>query len=187
MIFYCVDRLAAEKPDILTGLPRNISGAITGDSIMKYISLTKGKRAIVDDDMFDYLNQWKWCASKSGELYCARAWIDGKMIRMHRLIMRAKPNQEIDHKNHNTLDNRIENLRFCTHAQNKHNSRPYKNGLCKYKGVHWYKQTKKWEVKITLNRKKYHVGYFHSVVEAAKAYDKKARELFGEFAYCNFK
>ena len=156
---------------------------------MKRIPLTQGLFAIVDDDKYEYLNQWKWCISKSADKrrYCARAWIDGKMIRMHRLIMGAKPNQEIDHINHSELDNRIGNLRFCTHAQNKHNSRPYKNGKSKYKGVRWYKQTKKWEVKITLNRKKHHIGYFHSEIEAAKAYDTKARKLFGEFAYCNFK
>ena len=153
---------------------------------MKKIPLTQGKFALVDDDKYDWLMQWKWCVSKSGGGYYAKAWINGKMTRMHRLILNAKDNQEVDHRNHNTLDNRIQNIRLCTSAQNKQNSKPFKNSSSKYKGVHFLKLVEKWGVQICCEKVKYNLGYFTSEIEAAKAYDAKALELFGEFAYCNF-
>ena len=163
-----------------------ILGADTKDK-MKKIPLSQGKFAIVDDDKFDWLNQWKWCVSKSGNSYYAKAWIGGKMIRMHRLILKAMCGQQVDHKNHNTLDNRITNIRLCNNSQNQQNSRKFKNGTNKYKGVHLFKLTGKWEVQICFNKARHHLGYFDSDVKAAKAYDAKAKQLFGEFAYCNFK
>ena len=94
----------------------------------------------------------------------------------------------VDHINHNTLDNRRKNLRLCTWAQNNQNRRPSKrkNKLSKYKGVSFYKKSKLYRALIWCNKKQYFLGYFKDETDAAKAYDKKARELFGEFAYLNF-
>ena len=103
---------------------------------------------------------------------------------MHRLIMDAQERQEIDHADGNGLNNQKDNLRFCTHSQNHMNRKPTK-GSSKYKGVSWHKAAKKWNARITLNKKTVSIGYFDSEIIAAKAYDEKAIELFGEFAKLN--
>ena len=186
MIFYCVDRLAAEKPDILTGLPRNISGTITGDSIMKRIPLTQGKFAIVDDDMFEYLNQWNWWADKGRNTYYAARHEGNKKIYMHRFIMKAKNRRIfIDHINDNGLDNRKCNLRLCNAAQNIVNSRGRKNRSSQYKGVSWCKSINKWEAFITVDYKKTGLGYFIVEEKAARARDKAVLKQYGEFARLN--
>ena len=86
------------------------------------------------------------------------------------------------------LDNRKENLRLCTHRQNIQASRKRNgNTSSKYKGVHWEKSRQKWRGKITrMDGKTIFLGYFDSELDAAKVYDDKARELFGDFAQLNF-
>ena len=99
---------------------------------MKHIPLTQGKVAIVDDKDYEYLNQWKWYAHKKGNTYYARRSINYKLngkkktrtIQMHNIVLsKTDVSKEIDHKNHNGLDNRLSNLRICTHAQNLANQR----------------------------------------------------------------
>jgi len=152
----------------------------------KLIPLTQGKFAIVDAEDYDWLNKYKWYASRAKRTYYARGTIKGKHVRMHRLILDAPPHLFVDHINCNGLDNRRKKLRLCTHFQNQQNRRPSLNGKSKYKGVCWSKRHKKFRARITYNRKSYHLGLFDSEIDAAKAYDKKALELFGEFAYLNF-
>ena len=159
---------------------------------MKQIPLTQGKYAIVDNADYEWLNQWKWCAEKIGNIYYAvrTIKINGKNIPqlMHRLILGLiKGDGKLtDHHNHNGLDNRLENLRICNNSQNHHNQLPQKDCISKYKGVGWFKRDKKWCARICMNRKHYHIGYFDTETKAAKAYDKKALELFGEYACINF-
>ena len=105
---------------------------------------------------------------------------------MHRLILKAEKGQVCDHINHNGLDNRRKNLRLCTNSQNFGNQRKRPNKSSIYKGVCFYKRDSKWQVGIECNYKKYYLGRFDNEIEAAKVYDKKAAELFGEFAYTNF-
>ena len=154
------------------------------------IPLTQGKFVIVDAKNYEWLNQWKWCVSKSkgGYFYAVRGenqngkW---RRVSMHRLILKCQRCEQADHKNHNTLDNREENLRKCTHAQNQYNRIP-NIGTSKYKGVHLYRDRNKWHAQIQCKYKRHHLGWYKSDIEAAKAYDAKAVELFGEFAYTNF-
>lgn len=157
---------------------------------MKQIPLTQGKSTLVDDEDFEELSQHKWYANKSNKNWYAKrnCRINGKWIklRMHRLIMNAQKGQEIDHKNGNGLDNRRCNLRFCTQSQNLQNQQRRYTGISQYKGVSWKKQNKKWQAYIRLNCKPQYIGYFSDEIEAAKAYDTKAKELFGEFACLNF-
>ncbi len=105
---------------------------------------------------------------------------------MHRLIMDAPKGMEVDHINGNSLDNRKSNLRICTRSQNQRNSGPLKNNTSGYKGVVRYHRIKKWAARIKHNSKSIHIGCYDDKEEAARARDKKAKELHGEYAYLNF-
>lgn len=155
---------------------------------MKKIRLTKNIYAVIDNDMYAKLSKYNWRGVKAKEQWYAYCLDDkGKVIYMHRQIMglKRKDGKEVDHINHNTLDNRKQNLRICTHAENIRNQK-IKRYSSKYKGVYWDKFNKKWKVQIMYNYKNYNLGRYILEEEAAKAYDKAAKELFGEFALLNF-
>src|SRR5690348_10789113 len=103
----------------------------------KSISLTQGKSALVDDEDYEYLNQWKWHAYRSKHTwYASRKGSDHKThIDMHRMIMCAAAGVLVDHINRDGLDNRRKNLRLCTVGQNNHNRGINKNSKTGYKGV----------------------------------------------------
>ena len=165
---------------------------------MKQIPLTQGKFALVDDEDYDYLMQWKWNtekARKGRRYYAKRAEYDKetqtqKTIRLHRVIMNViDPNIHIDHKDHDGLNCQKNNMRIATNEQNTRNRRANKNSTSKYKGVSrsvWPSGTHKWKAKITINGKQINIGFFDEEIEAAKAYDKMAIELHGDFANPNF-
>jgi len=165
------------------------AGFFIGDN-MKRIPLTQGKFAIVDNIDFEWLSKWKWYALKKHNTFYAVRGVrqngKTKRIHMHREIMHALPNEEVDHRNHNGLANWQDNLRTCTHAENTCNQRPHKGCSSKYKGVSWHKYSCKWQAYIRKNYKNYCLGFFVSEINAAKAYDVAAKERFGEFAHINF-
>ena len=153
---------------------------------MKYIKLTQKKYAIVDNEDYPLLNLHKWCAihqRNTDGFYAVRHMENNhkKMIRMHRIIMNCPINKEIDHINHNTLDNRKENLRIVTVNQNQQNAIKHKSLSSKYKGVCWDKRNKKWLVQIIYNNKRIFSKRFVDEIDAKNAYNKKAKELFGEY------
>ena len=163
---------------------------------MKEIRLTKGLSAIVDDDDYEWLSQWKWFAwlsNKSNQTYYAvrKRRKDeviegnvGRRILMHRVIMKAKIGEEVDHKNHNGLDNRKSELRVCTHGQNQQNqrlrSRSLPKGVCQPRGLGLF------YAQIRVNGRPYTIGKFKTSVDAARAYDRAAAHLYGDFALLNF-
>jgi hypothetical protein len=155
----------------------------------KLIPLTKNQHAIVDDEDYDFLMQWKWeCDPGTGMVRC-RQWRGQRyagMILMHRLITNAPAGMQVDHINHNRLDNRHCNLRVCTHQENNFNRRSTPGSSSQFKGVSWSRRRSKWHAVIDIDKKTRHIGYFTDEVEAAKAYDRKAKEHFGDFAYLNF-
>jgi hypothetical protein len=104
---------------------------------------------------------------------------------MHRVITNAPAGKVVDHIDRNGLNNRRCNLRICSAADNSRNS-VKKGKSSRYKGVSWNKKNKKWFSSIKYNRKFLHIGYFENEIAAAKAYDKMAHKLFGQFAYLNF-
>lgn len=154
------------------------------------IPLTQGKFAIVDREDYPEVSKHKWHANECKPNYfIAATRIGKKRIKLHRFLLGlSDPNILVDHKNRNPLDNRRENLRYCTLSQNRANAAKKKAGpASKYKGVMASgSRFKPWRSRIIKNRKVYEVGFFKSEIEAARAYDMRAAELFGEFAYLNF-
>jgi hypothetical protein len=157
---------------------------------MKTIPLTQGKVAIVDDEDYEELNKYKWHADDSTGLWYAKrnVGIEGKRttIKMHRQLMGFPEGKEIDHINHDGLDNRRENLRVCTHGQNQRNHLRRKDNTSGLIGVSWHTIAKKWRAYIQKDKTLIHIGYFNDKTEAGHAFDNKAIELFGEFAALNF-
>lgn len=155
--------------------------------IMKEIKLTQGQVALVDDENFEYLNQWKWFAHKGKNTFYAERKIGtNKSKSMHRFILKLNdPKIFSDHIDHNGLNNQEYNLRSCTALQNARNTCSRKNSTSKYLGVSWYTKYKKWHAQIKGNRKIFHIGYYEKEVDAAIAYNKKAIKLHKEFANLN--
>jgi hypothetical protein len=151
------------------------------------IPLVGGEVALVDVDDWPLVSPYRWCASRGRWATYASANIvrpDGSRgtVKMHRIIMSPKSGQQVDHRNHNGLDNRRANLRTAGASQNGGNSRSSRPG---YKGVGWHKAKGKWRAYIMVDRKYRHLGLFDDQWEAAQAYNAAALEAWGEFAYLN--
>jgi hypothetical protein len=140
---------------------------------------------IIDEEDVPLIKPYKWYVCKDGYLF-RHIKIANKRttISMHRFISNADKTTQIDHINGNRKDNRKCNLRKATPRQNRFNTVKYK-GISKYKGVSWNKKVKKWRAAIHFNKKYYSLGYFYNECDAAIAYNKKALELFGEYAKIN--
>jgi hypothetical protein len=143
------------------------------------------KYALVDDEDFEYLNQFRWTLSPQGYAV-RREYPSGKIVFMHRLIMNCPKNKNIDHKNGNKLDNRKDNLRFCNQSQNGANSRIGKNATG-YKGVRIDKRQpgKPYIAQIMVDRKNIYLRSHKTAEEAALSYNKASIKYFGEFARLN--
>lgn len=144
---------------------------------------------MVDDEDYEWLTQWKWCAfSRDGKVWYAVRGTrkKGKPIStlMHRLIAAAPVGLEVDHANGDGLDNRKENLRICTVRENRTNRGPGRNNRSGLKGV--YAHRRKWASYIHDHGKTVYLGLFGSKGEAALAYDQAAKLLNGEFARLNY-
>ena len=152
--------------------------------ITKIFFFNSDKYTIIDTEDYDKVKDYCWTLARDYAVTIKRG--TKERIYLHRIIMNISKNKYIDHINRNKLDNRKSNLRICTYAENNRNiEKKYKNSTSIYKGVCWQKASSKWISAITKNDKKYHLGSFTNEIEAAKAYDKKALELFGEFACTN--
>ena len=159
---------------------------------MKEIKLTQGKVALVDDEDFEYLSQWKWYASKDDHRFYARTSIrvceTGRQatVRMHRHILSLNNSKFlVDHRDGNGLNNQKSNLRVATPSQNAANKSSIQNGYSKYLGISWHKKIKRWEARISKNNKSHYLGVFKTEIEAAIAYNNAATKLHGEFANLN--
>lgn len=164
-------------------LSRRTVCVIKKDNIMsKKIPLTQGQFTIVDDDMYEYLNQFKWYAqwsSHTKSFYVIRRekWEDSKWhtFSMAREILglRHGDKRQADHINHNTLDNCLSNLRIVTNQQNGWNRR-------NPKGYYWHKARQKYQAQIALNGVHISLGYFHTTKEAHNAY-LSAKEIYHNY------
>lgn len=148
-----------------------------------YLSGSDNFYTLVDDEDYEWLAETKW--SNDGSGYAIRR-VKGKNTteKMHRLILNAKPGEQVDHINRLPYDNRRENLRLVTNVQNSRNREKYRTNKTGYKGVAVYKENK-WTAQITVEYKKIHLGVFTCTKQAALAYNEAAKQHFGEFAQLN--
>jgi len=162
---------------------------------MKIIGLTKGYEAIVDDADFEWMSAFKWYAQPStrGSVYAYRSFtLDGikQAESMHRKLMGVTSSDvQIDHRNHNGLDNRRGNLRLATRLQNGRNRQKKKVSSSVYKGVAYWSvrggSNGRWGAYIRIKGKTKHLGFFPNEREAALAYNDAAMEAHGDFACLN--
>lgn len=146
------------------------------------------KETMVDDADYEWLNSFKWFLSKSNGGFYVRRKIGGnKTITMHRQILGITDSKiKGDHIDINPLNNQRGNLRTATPKQSSRNRAKVNGNSSKYLGVCWSRHKFRWRATIFYGKQIY-LGVFKSEEEAALAYDKKALELFGEFANLNFK
>lgn len=168
------------------------------DPNYRIIALTKGQVCLVDTEDYEWAMQWYWFAKwakNTKSFYAARSTpkgVDGKQktVRLHRAIMcryhDLTEEQEVDHENHDTLNDRKTNLRIATLGQNNQNTRMRVDNTSGVKGVHFVPGTKrrreKWVAQIMVNKKTIHLGNFKTKEEAETVREKAADELHGEFA-----
>ena len=148
---------------------------------------TKGESFYFDKNKLDIVKLICWHIRNDGYV-CGRDCNMGKDVMLHNLVMPPLPDgyDRYDHINQNKQDCRCDNLRPATHALNMMNTAK-RNGeyTSQYKGVSWYKRDKKWEAAIRYNGDTMYLGRFISEIDAAKAYNKMAVKLYGEFASIN--
>ena len=150
---------------------------------MKLIQLTQGQFAMVDDEDFEELNQFKWYANSSNKYFRAirNIRINGKYttVKLHRVIMSAQKGDIIDHIDGDTLNNQRSNLRFCTNSQNQHNSKIRSNNKSGFKGVHLSR--KGFRAEIRLNGKVIYLGRRSTAEEAHELYKEASEKYHGDF------
>lgn len=147
----------------------------------KKIILTKGQAAWVDAEDFDRVSQFKWFAQwniKSSSYFARRNGVPRMMSRF--VLGVADPSVEVDHKNHNTLDNQKHNLRIVDQHQNRMNQRKRKDNSSGFKGVSHHKSGRR--ARITAYGKVHFLGYFSTAQEAYEAYKVAALTYHGEYA-----
>ena len=154
--------------------------------MMKTIPLTQGKSAIVDEDVFDAIGKYKWCAAKQtcGIFYAVRGFMgpDGNqlMMRMHHCVV-GQPHEgmETDHINGDGLDNRRSNLRNVSHRENMLNHKKRRDGTkkSKYIGAHYHAQNGKWQSEIAINGQRKYLGIFENEIDAHHAYVRELQKV----------
>ena len=162
-------RLAVDASTITTSDSRGIDWAVAA-----YNAANAGREAFTYKDPRGYLH---------GKVL-------GKKYQAHRVIWKLVHGDEppqVDHINGDQSDNRIANLRACTNEENARNYPKPKTGSSQYRGVCWVPRDQKWAASISNGKAgKISLGHHSDELSAAKAYDKAARELHGEFATLNF-
>ena len=180
------------ETQIIKSIDENVTYNESGKAIIKLINKEKDiDFVIVDADLWRHLSQYKWKIDFKGYITTNDL---GNFVTMHRFLMKAKPGQLVDHINGDKHDNRLENLRFSNDSLNSHNRRKKSNATSKYCGLsihngklygESYKYKKTWKIRIKKNNKEYFIGYCFSETQGAMEYNKKAIELYGDFANLN--
>ena len=160
--------------------------------------MSQNQISVVDDVLYDWVTQWKWSAHRSKHRWYAVRTVPSdsspsgtSTVKLHRVIWAhvhgpIPASAQIDHINGDGLDNRMENLRLATNAQNQRNRGPNRNNPSGYKGVGWDRRVESWRVQIMIDGSMRHLGTFERKIIGALHYDRAAIEGFDEFAYLNF-
>jgi len=139
-------------------------------------------KAIIDADDFDVVSKHKWTLQSGGYV---RTFVGKNVLYLHRLVMGANGNLEIDHINRNKIDCRKQNLRFATRTQNSANKDCNKGNPIKVKGVRWDKTRNKYLARIGYNGITKNLGRYDNLIDASRAYDEAAIRIYGEYANIN--
>ena len=153
---------------------------------MREIPLTQGKVALVDDADYDWLMQWKWCASETHGVFYAirhtsRRNPPRKIIFMHRAILGVPGGVLVDHRDFDGLNNQRYNLRQVSIFQSNQNRGMHSTNRTGFKGIYKVKNREKYRAEIVAYGQRYRLGQFNTKEEAAAAYQEAAIEHFGEF------
>ncbi len=154
----------------------------------KMIQLSRDKVALVSDQDYEELLQWRW--GFHGKYAHRVEWIKGgkgkmKHFYMHRQIMNTPTGFDTDHINGDKLDNRRENLRISSRSQNNANMSKLSNNTSGFRGVSWDRRAKKWQARLNKDSQLVYCARFDTKEAAARAYNQKSLELHGEFAKLN--
>lgn len=154
---------------------------------MKTIPLTQGYMAMVDDQDYEWLSQYKWRVDIDDRVVYAVRHSAGrhasrKMIRMHQAVLGTALGMETDHINGDGLDNRRASLRECSRQENSRNSRSRLGSSSTYLGASWDRGKHKWRADIKVDGRTRYLGRFRTEAEAGSAYKTAAAITFGEFA-----
>jgi len=144
-----------------------------------------GQVSLIDKDDLDIVKDYGWYSNykKSTNSYYAKTEINNKAISMHRLILDAPKDKQVDHVDHNGLNNRKSNLRLCNQSENSRNKRMQSNNTSGFRGAYLEKKTGKYKARIMVNRKQMYLGSYETAKEASDVYQEAAKRLHGKF-YC---
>lgn len=162
---------------------------IEGD--VAYVPLTQGYEAVIDAADVALVEGWNWFAlvqrRKDGSVKCVYAWREAwhegerRSLRMHRHLMESPDGFQVDHEDGNGLNNRRENLRVATHAQNQRNARARIDNSSGVKGVGWSSARGKWRARIRVDGTRHDLGFFRTKREAADAYADASAKFHKDF------
>lgn len=163
---------------------------IEGDAA--YVTLTQGYTAVIDAADAALVQKGNWCAlverrpdGSIRNVYATRVEPDAdgvpRTILMHRLILGAQKGEEVDHEDCDGLNNRRNNIRVATKAENMHNRRISIANSSGVKGVSLSRNRRKWVARIRLNRTEHYLGTFNRLEDAAAAYAAASVKLHGDF------
>lgn len=148
------------------------------------ILLRRGSFALVDDEDYERINQWKWQENRDGYAFRSHYWYEDGIKKqrgmyMHREVMGAKKGEELDHKNRNKLDNRKSNLHLTDRVGNCRNRGVMSHNTSGVSGVHWLESKRRWIVRIgDGSSKRIYVGSFRDKRLAIEARKRAERQLW---------
>ena len=164
--------------DVAESVRDRRTAVVQGDIAKIPLGLNGKDGYTIIDKEFVYLAEDNWRKTHYGYAIRSR-----DKVLLHRLLLSTPKGAVVDHKNGDKLDNRLSNIRNCSQGQNAQNQSVKSNSRQKYKGI--YQKANRYVARIKHNYKSIYIGIFETAEEAARAYDKKAVELRGEFARLN--